>query len=834
MSRRKNVEGKYGDELEEENIRPDAEETATKRSYEGKSGDRPPEDTVEAEDVTVSVKEDARRAQMLVEKLASATANALTPSSEMHEAREASPKRTRRALREPLANLLSPLFSKDPGFGVEDGDDVGGSGGAQKEAGEEDGHGAPASDDDATDRWVSATAAKGEQAGDVKQAGGVELVDSPSHGNGAPEEAKADRKPRRAKPVRETGTGKVSNFLKMLEETDAKAERELSTTMSRLSSPSGAQDESSSFLSNSHVALSEQAVRAQNVAARGDQPAQDDWERQSSISAYAPSLSGISTAQSSVYGSVRGRMTSITMELEDKTRTLTAMKQKLRQERSRVRDLEEHMAKQEARKIKGVREEYEDTIQRHLSFIDRLLADKQTLSEKCDALASELKRVENMYSGGVGELKERHAAEMKKQKDAWLAQEKVRREKWMEDKTREIKTTTIKGLEPEVQRILSKHKRELRRIDERKQDELRQAKEELVARHEESLRVVRERYEEEKEHALSTEHGNWRDKLNDVTDECEARVNEIRDRLEDRVERQRNRFEKERADMIKRHAMQVDKVQRQEVKKREELEARHTSLLEDLQAKQDARMTVESARFVEQRNEWQRLLEEKLRQEAVKKEQKLRDRLREERDAQIDEIIERLDEENNKQLSDLTAEYESRIRDMERQHNVALGDQDKSAADARKRADRLSSQLEASKDRCDSLEARLDEAQDEISVFKDKLGRLTRVADDKEINLRREYAEKRSGDLKAIDGLKVQVARLQNQVASFEEEREEIVEAERRKKEDEIDTLQARVEQTISRKDSLIKMLQEQVEDLSVRAKTAEMLLERQRTELLS
>ena len=100
-------------------------------------------------------------------------------------------------------------------------------------------------------------------------------------------------------------------------------------------------------------------------------------------------------------------------------------------------------------KIKEVRGEYEETIQRHLAFIDRLLADKQSLSEKCDLLTQELKRMEKMFNDSIAELKRRHELETKKAKDIWHASEKIKRENWMQVKTREIKNTTIKGLEPE-------------------------------------------------------------------------------------------------------------------------------------------------------------------------------------------------------------------------------------------------------------------------------------------------------------------------------------------------------------------------------------------------
>jgi len=37
----------------------------------------------------------------------------------------------------------------------------------------------------------------------------------------------------------------------------------------------------------------------------------------------------------------------------------------------------------------------------------------------------------------------------------WLASEKVRRDKWIQTKEKQIKDNTIKGLEPEIQKMLS-------------------------------------------------------------------------------------------------------------------------------------------------------------------------------------------------------------------------------------------------------------------------------------------------------------------------------------------------------------------------------------------
>lgn len=50
--------------------------------------------------------------------------------------------------------------------------------------------------------------------------------------------------------------------------------------------------------------------------------------------------------------------------------------------------------------------EYEETVQRHLNFIDQLIDDKKTLSEKCESLVTELKQVDKKYSDKIRQMQD--------------------------------------------------------------------------------------------------------------------------------------------------------------------------------------------------------------------------------------------------------------------------------------------------------------------------------------------------------------------------------------------------------------------------------------------
>ena len=50
---------------------------------------------------------------------------------------------------------------------------------------------------------------------------------------------------------------------------------------------------------------------------------------------------------------------------------------------------------------------------------------------------------------------------MRKQRESIMTAEKIRRDNWMQEKSKEIKELTVKGLQPEIERLIAKHKNEV-------------------------------------------------------------------------------------------------------------------------------------------------------------------------------------------------------------------------------------------------------------------------------------------------------------------------------------------------------------------------------------
>ena len=65
------------------------------------------------------------------------------------------------------------------------------------------------------------------------------------------------------------------------------------------------------------------------------------------------------------------------------------------------------MEKDTKQRLNLQRQEYESTIQRHLSFIDQLIDDKKILSERCEELVKKLKETDKKYVDKISKMEEK-------------------------------------------------------------------------------------------------------------------------------------------------------------------------------------------------------------------------------------------------------------------------------------------------------------------------------------------------------------------------------------------------------------------------------------------
>ncbi|KAJ3128545.1 Centrosomal protein of 131 kDa, partial [Nowakowskiella sp. JEL0407] len=156
-----------------------------------------------------------------------------------------------------------------------------------------------------------------------------------------------------------------------------------------------------------------------------------------------------------VFDGVKAKIMGQQLEIEEKSRIISLLKEELK----KARDFNNEQGLQYKKDLKSKltiqRKEYETILKRHLSFIDKVLAEKEELTTKCENLTEEVKTLEKQYKDKFSNVEEKHARDIKQQREMWQAAEKLKRDKWIQEKTKAIKEQTVKGLEPEIQRMIA-------------------------------------------------------------------------------------------------------------------------------------------------------------------------------------------------------------------------------------------------------------------------------------------------------------------------------------------------------------------------------------------
>ncbi|XP_031698508.1 centrosomal protein of 131 kDa isoform X2 [Anarrhichthys ocellatus] len=546
-------------------------------------------------------------------------------------------------------------------------------------------------------------------------------------------------------------------------------------------------------------------------------------------------LVGVEQA-SATAAEVSGSMMRIKLELEEKNRAVNMLQTALGQQRElTVRHVKE-TEKELSRSFQLQREQYEATIQRHLTFIDQLINDKKLLTERCEGVLGELKQVDQKYTKKIAQMQEQHemvwqilgplCEEIKKLKELMSATEKIRREKWIDEKTKKIKEITVKGLEPEIQKLISKHKQELKKLRTLHEAELLQGDDRVAQRYVRQCEELRQQLEREKEEQCQRERELAKQRYEKQLQEEELSLQQQRRRLYKEVAdekerlaqlaaRQRSELEDLRRQLEENSSLAGRALREELDKTREEQERRHQVEMKALQERLDIEKQMWEQNYKKKEEAW-----------LLSRERELKEELRRGRDKEIELAIWTLEEETSKDKEECERAADNRVKRVRDKYEAELRELERSeraAVEKQQELRRQQMEAEGERIRLQAVLRQKEQETEDVTQTRDKLVDERRSLAEV---IRQEFADRLVMTEEENRRMKVEVSEVR---ARLRLEVERVT----REKEEELAEVHQRVKSAILKKEETVSHLRKQHEAALKRADNLEALWEQQRKQLL-
>ncbi|XP_021358763.1 centrosomal protein of 131 kDa-like [Mizuhopecten yessoensis] len=561
--------------------------------------------------------------------------------------------------------------------------------------------------------------------------------------------------------------------------------------------------------------------------------ASEDFDRPVPLVPSVDQLAELEQAQEAA-NEVTSTMLSQRLELDERKRTVSMLQKALNQQRELTVRHARETDKEMKKRLEIQKDEYEETIKRHLSFIDQLIDDKKSLSEKCEQLVKELKIIDRKYQEKFKSMDEKHSFEMKKLKDMHEAAEKLRRERWIEDKTKKIKEMTVKGLEPEIQRLIAKHKNEFKKMKQIHEAELLESDERAAQRYVKMTEELRDQLAKEKEAACGRERELAKQRYEkEIQNEEEAyqqqrrrlytEVQEEKDRVAQQASRQRTELDKLQRQLEDSHRHALNAMKSEFEKAREEQERRHNEETTDIREK----VRIE-------KEQWEENYRKKQDTWSMQKERELRDQVKRDRDKEIEMVISRLEDDATSSREECERAAENKIKRIREKYQAEMKDLERSEMQALEKYNEMKAKLTEVEGENECLKVYLKQKDQEIAQLQQLTDKMHKERDRVSDIIRQEFADRLVTTDEENRRIKNEMSEMKARHRIELDRSKDQIEEVKKLKDDEMEQVHNRVKQAIVKKEEVLNQVRQQYQAAQKRADHLEGLLQQQRKQLLN
>ena len=525
----------------------------------------------------------------------------------------------------------------------------------------------------------------------------------------------------------------------------------------------------------------------------------------------------------------------LNLELKEAKKTIEAMTSVIDDLKLQLKSKDDFLNKA----LLSQKNENDLLLQRQNTLMESLISEKRNMEMQLSELQSKLSEAEKINYKKLQKMRENYESDTRKNKEAWFQAEKIRRKKWEENKIKEIKELTAKGLEPEVEKIISNHKNEMSAMEEKYLLEMKNLKEKLVEEYEIKFDELKKKYIRERDEGIETERNLAAMKLRNQSERLEDEITEERRRWNAKLNSEIQRLESLREKDKKIYEDQIVKLEERNKKNIFSNENFYQKKYDDIKAEYENKLKLEifdTKKALEEKNE--EILKEK-ESDLEKKYKQMKSDLLKDRDKQINIIIEKLGEESLNERKKNIVEIEKKANEK----NLALIEENNGL---KNKINEITNKLQAESKNRINLEQNIEIMTKKLKTkeldyemqennFKNlqqnyndavsKLSGLTKEFNSEKKNLENEVKETL---IQAENEVKNLQKKMEDNKSLYVKEKQEIEERHKQ----EIESLEQKIKKSFMRKDEIIRKLQDDVDKKELAIKKYEELLNQQRKEL--
>jgi 5-azacytidine-induced protein 1 len=482
--------------------------------------------------------------------------------------------------------------------------------------------------------------------------------------------------------------------------------------------------------------------------------------------------------------------------------------------------------------------EYEAALARQQDFIESLITSKEDLNKQLAALSEKLLETEASYNAKFTALQDATEVETKRRMDTFLAGEKARRDAWIKEKTKQIRATTIKGLEPEIEKLMAQNKSNLEQAERNFATQFQRQAEEHTRETERLLTQLRATLLSEREEALENERQASHRRLAEAQQRSDAALDAARTRMHEALDDQAEKF------LAEREAARPaeDSLRAQYEERIKALKVQHVQDLVVERQRSEAALSLQKLQLQTERQKAREALDSAVLAAVKEREEALRSNIEKQHGEEIAHLTQRMAQEQNKLAEELTAKHQEELAVLQRklaesENRAKSGEGSSAAARAEAKLALTLEQLADARATIDKQRREIDRKAEEIKALQARLARLDAGSDAIRTELESKYSAQLSQLTSERDSLKQSVRDERDRFLD-EKRRIEKVQADRvgfleTKHAGEIDSLNLRVRHMLEKKDLVIGQLKAQIEESNNKIQRMERLLDQRVNEVM-